>query len=1137
MTTRPWRCGLTLQAVLVAVVACSSIAFGQDSANLRDDTAERLLEALDERGMPDVSLWLLERLAQPDAGISAELRSELAYRKALALVGVGRTEPNAEKRRTTFEQAQQAIDAFLASPVPQPPLPQGADELDQVAAEIAALDRETRRINAHIQQGKLRRERARLLQAEAAKQAKASISDQAGGWESPEAAAVFNEAVASFRAAERLITSSPIAAGKDDAAKAEVREAKPADAEAGEQDSLLARVRQLLEQVDAAVGERRPRPARGGRSRTEASRLLREWQAGLSERQSGLQNKLLEVRLMLGEGLFEVASALPVGSAQWLAAVEESIAVDKAMYEKYRTLLAGQFARVSQGRSEAALARAMPAEPDAAAGESARDKQFTKALATLADVRALSGGGTVESLRAKAYNVSLECWLAMLSGDAYASFDGLDDAGVRLALAGGGPPETLDADWLGFKYRTALLLSRVVAASQPGQGLRNPLLANAGRTIQRLALTVAKANRDFASEARELLANSDDLSLAESFGTLMDRAGVAINAMQAAASDDEKLAARNDAITAIRQALPLAQDDELSEVNRARYTLTFLLYDGGQLLDAAAVGEFLATWYPNAPGSLQAARIAMASWQKLSGSDAAALATEARIRCGRVAEQILETWPDDPASRDAAAIAISAVASSGDPERILAVVGKIPEQARDADTSLRAGIACWKAVASSPAAASDERPTDEDRARWKQEAATLLERGLAEQADGRQPSTLVVTAALARCQIAVSSGDLAKATEVLEHPVYGPWTIVTAGESPAGAADSMAEDILQVALPLFIQTEQIAKAEAAMTKLEAVATDPARLTATYLRLGRELQTQLEQLASTAVDGRLDAESRRRASAILDGFERFLDAVAARGSGVQSRLWVASTYFELGSAGLGDGDASGIGVVVPRSKADTYLARAASSYEALLTAADADTKRYEPSIRFKLAELYGAIGSFDDALDNMAWILGDASRVNWVDGQFAAARILQQAGEAADDAATANALLTAAIVGRSDGPARFWGWGGLANRLSRKAVVPTGADEEARKAAGQFFQARLELARCRVAIAEKTPTGRDEAFAKAERDITVTYRLYPELGGREMRKAFDSLLKQIQKERGQPAAGLAAVEGVTVPQGT
>ena len=43
---------------------------------------------------------------------------------------------------------------------------------------------------------------------------------------------------------------------------------------------------------------------------------------------------------------------------------------------------------------------------------------------TLADVRALSGGGTIESLRAKAYNVSLECWLEMLPDDAYADFDG-----------------------------------------------------------------------------------------------------------------------------------------------------------------------------------------------------------------------------------------------------------------------------------------------------------------------------------------------------------------------------------------------------------------------------------------------------------------------------------------------------------------------------------------------------------------------------------------------------------------------------------------------------------------------------------------------------------------------------------------
>jgi len=1119
----------------MAVLLCPLPALAQGSASLRDDTARRLLEALEERGMPDVSLWLLERLAQPESGVSAELRSELEYRKALALVGVGHSEPSLEKRRQTFEQAQLAIDAFVASPLPEAVLPDSADEIDNMAAEITALDHAARRINARIQQGKLRQERGRLLQAEAARRGKAGMPAVPEGGGSPAAASFFNEAVASFRAAERLITSSPIAS-VDDEAKSGASEAEQPDAEVGEHSSLLDRVRTMIEEVDAALGERRPRSSRGGRPRAEAARLLREWQAGLGERQDRLRNKLLEVRLLLGEGLYEVAMALETGSTQWQAALRESIAVDEQMYEKYRTLLAGQYARVSQGRSEAVFAKSMPVEPDAAPGQSARDKQFTKALATLADVLSLPGGGAIESLRAKAYNVSLECWLEMLPDEAYARFDGLDESGVRLALTGGGPPESLDTDWLGFKYRTALMLSRVLAASQANQGQQNPLVSNADRTIRQLALAVAKANRDFANEARELLAASGDVAIVEDFATLMDQAGVAISVLQSAAAPEDKAAARNDAIAAIRAALPLAEKNELAARNRARYTLTFLLYDGEKLLDAAAMGEFLSIWYPNAPGSVQAARIAMASWQKLSATEQAPLAAEARRRCGTVAERILDTWPDDPVSRDAAAIAISAAAAS-DPVRIFEVINKIPQAWRGSDTALRAGIAAWKAIASLQGEADDRQAVDEDLTAWTQQAADLLDRGLAELPEDEAVSGLAVAAALARCQIAMAAGDIAVATQVLEHPQFGPWTIVTDGSQPAGAAGSMTEDILQIAMQLFIQTEQSAKLETAMNKLEAVATDPARLTASYLRLSQELQKQLKQIASTAVDGRLDAESRRRGTALLEGFERFLDALASRGKDVPTQLWVATTYLELGSAGLGDDAVAGVGTIVPKTKADDYLARAAASYEALLEESREETERYEPSIRFKLAEVYRAIGKFDSALENMAWILGDETRVNWIDGQFEAARILQQAGEMADDASTANRLLTEAIVGRSDGPARFWGWGGLAQRLSRKAVVPSDGDEAARTAANQFFQARLELARCRKAIAEKTPAARDDLLAKAERDIAVTYRLYPELGGREMRTAFDSLLKQIQKERGQAAEGLAAIEGVAVPQGT
>jgi hypothetical protein len=106
-------------------------------------------------------------------------------------------------------------------------------------------------------------------------------------------------------------------------------------------------------------------------------------------------------------------------------------------------------------------------------------------------------------------------------------------------------------------------------------------------------------------------------------------------------------------------------------------------------------------------------------------------------------------------------------------------------------------------------------------------------------------------------------------------------------------------------------------------------------------------------------------------------------------------------------------------------------------------------------------------------------------------------------------------------------------GFLANRLSRKAIVPDDADDAARKSAEQFFQARLELARCRKTIAEKVPAGRNETLAKAERDITVTYRLYPELGGERMKAEFDALLKQIQKELEKPADGLVALDGSAV----
>ncbi|MFO0423981.1 MAG: hypothetical protein ACK52C_10030, partial [Planctomycetia bacterium] len=77
------------------------------------------------------------------------------------------------------------------------------------------------------------------------------------------------------------------------------------------------------------------------------------------------------------------------------------------------------------------------------------------------------------------------------------------------------------------------------------------------------------------------------------------------------------------------------------------------------------------------------------------------------------------------------------------------------------------------------------------------------------------------------------------------------------------------------------------------------------------------------------------------------------------------------------------------------------------------------------------------------------------------------------------------------------------------------------------ARAKFFAARLNVAKCRLALARGSETDREKLLQMAANDIAITYKLYPELGGPAMLKQFDKLLKEIEKERGNSATkGLA-----------
>ncbi|MBM4010053.1 MAG: hypothetical protein FJ286_01545 [Planctomycetes bacterium] len=79
-----------------------------------DASFRGLVDALDERRMPDVMLWAVEA-ADRDPTLSDACRAELPVVRAAALVASSRTEADAQKRSRMLDEAEASIDRFLAA--------------------------------------------------------------------------------------------------------------------------------------------------------------------------------------------------------------------------------------------------------------------------------------------------------------------------------------------------------------------------------------------------------------------------------------------------------------------------------------------------------------------------------------------------------------------------------------------------------------------------------------------------------------------------------------------------------------------------------------------------------------------------------------------------------------------------------------------------------------------------------------------------------------------------------------------------------------------------------------------------------------------------------------------------------------
>jgi len=1049
-------CRLIGRLSLVALAAgLAEPAVGQqEPRSAKAESTRLLLERLEERRMPDVALWVIDRLEKdPDA--PADLKAELGFRRGVALVGASRRESDSAKRGLMFDEAQKQLDAFLATATG------------------------SRTVDGFFQKGNLLIERGRTKLAEA---------ERPGA----DATALRKQAVPFFDAAIAALEGT--VKGKDDQLPEKIANAE---------DAVVRELRRVGAELDALKAEGGDKESSDGKKLSKRDRAR---QLELVEsQQETWQGKLVQTRLMVASAWYEKARAFAPQSDDWKKALEESTERFKGIAEKYPTLGGGFFARFYQGRNQFQLGK-----PD-------------DALQTLLPLVTLEGQSDLaRSLRRKALTTTVECWLAKKKfGDFTPE--------LRKFILGTVPPAQLDEDWLGLKLRTAQLLeAQAGVAAEKDKAKARPLLQDA----KKLALVVARANREFASEARELLGRigadvPDDEP--RTFSAAFDEARQAVAAMQRAAAEAKAAAdagakaaaleraaqSRLDAIGSVRAALRQGSAEEIDQLNQARYLLTYLMYDAGRYHEAALLGRFLAERYPNAKGSRQAATIAMASWQQLQRQADAAWADDAKAKGVEMAERIMKIWSADKEAGDAALVALQNLINTRDAAGIIGLVAQAPASSpRRPEMLLRAGAALWSQV---PEQRKREGGT-EQAAALKRQATAYLDEGFAA-AQSLAVSTATVNAALARSQIAMDDGDTPLALKWLDDPRHGPWTVV---QDPAAAATlregPVAEAALSAALRCFVEAEALDRAQQAMTRLEQLAGDgqesAARLTAMYFTMGQELQAELESLARD--DGGDRTRARTRARAILGGFEKFLEGVAKRDKKPASQIWVASTYLTLGSG-------SGTGSIVPPAEAAKYLDRASAVFGDLLArVAEPEVAKFEPALRLKTAEIHSQRGRYAEAEKEIDWLLADKRRQNTPDLQVQAARMLQAAGErlATADPEAADEKFRQATVGRKAGESVVWGWGGIANRLAKQAVG--GEGERAAKSREQFFEARLNIAACllrRATLGNKQDADKNAQLDKAAASIDATRRLYPDLGGKASAERFERLEKQIQKERG------------------
>lgn len=827
------------------------------------------------------------------------------------------------------------------------------------------------------------------------------------------------------------------------------------------------------------------------------------------EAREAVRDNLLSARLSLGLVVEEIAKTYPAGSKEAKEKYAAAAAIFKDLFDKYPTRLAGLYAKTWEGRClrEVGTPEAM--------------KKAYDAFETIIMMPATEP--VLRRLRNQTIVLLLETYL-LPSQKKYAEAVERVKKWQEDVLA----QDENSADGLAVKFYGAQAAFELAKTDEKNRGtyvsaaknwyrqvtkFRNPHKDDANaRLLDPMFGTGPREEpqtydeaRDRGNECREqLVAAQTQLDVARS---------------QKQPENPELVKqveeSRADALRYYRMALGMATPETNSdELNTIRYYLAFLYFNAGDMYRAAVTGEFLAKRYPNSPGGKPGAQIAMIAYLRLIGAGQPGEdLTFENGKLTEVANILSERWPNDPEAAEAILMLIRSAVLDGELDKAAALLEKVaPDSPKRGSAELMVGQSLWADYLKKTRLPEGDRPRQDELNAKLTRAREILTAGVerlkAAVEAGEPVSKPLAVGVLSLAQMAVASGDAEQALPWLDDPKVGVVTLVEA-KNPALAGD-LAVEVYKAALRAYVAAQQLDKAEATMNALERLVGQDgqggARLTQIYISLGKELQDQIMLL-------RDDPTKTAQLGKVLQGFGLFLDRIAARSEGntFSSLNWVAETFNGLGS-GLDPG-----GKELP-PKAREYYEKAAETYKGLLASA-ADPafgapQNAEESVKIRLASVYRRLGQYDAAMDLLVGIL--VKRNQMINAQIEAAYTYQAWGQQ-KPAAYELAMKGGKRAKKPDGSEAnvVWGWGKIANLVMRD-----------RKYMPVFHEARYNLALCRLMLAlSQKDAERKETLERAEQDVLIIQKLYPDLGGDEWAPKYNDLYKKIQQLQGKKPTGL------------